>query len=397
MGLFPSAAVAETPRRISILFLVDQLTELGGGERILLRIAQNLPADRFRVVIAAFRDNPDPSIWKLPCDIRIFPMTRSYGMDGLRVARKLHDLIRACEVDVVHTFFETSDLFGALVAKLSGVRAVISSRRDMGILRRAKHEVAYRLVSHFYNSVLTVSDQVRAETIRRDLLHPSKVVTIHNGIPFDQFARSTSFPSELRAKHSIPHGAPLVSTIANLQPWKGLDVFLRCAAEVHTRAPHVHFAAAGAFSDASLTASLFELTRDLGLQAHMHWIGPMQDVNELLGESDIFCLLSRSEGFPNVVLEAMAARLPVVATRVGGTPEAVTHAATGWLVDSGDSHTAAERVLGLLADDALRAAMGEAAIARVHAEFTSERMMDNYIRVYERVLNTTPPRGTSSR
>lgn len=373
--------------RISVLFLVDQLTELGGGERILLKIAQSLPPDRFQVTIVAFRSDPDPLIHTLPCEILIFPMKRTYGKDGLRVARMLRKLVRERQVDLVHTFFETSDLFGAVIAKLSGVRAIVSSRRDMGILRSAKHNIAYRTVSLLYDRVLTVSDQVRAETIRRDRLNPSKVVTIHNGISLKSFVGSATTNRPFRAAHGIPKSAKIVATIANVQPWKGLDVFVRCAAEVHRTAPDVHFVVAGAFSDALLTAKLFDLTRELGLDDRMHWIGQTHEVYELLSETDVFCLLSESEGFPNVVIEAMAAGVPVVATRVGGTPEAVEHGSTGWLVEAGDHLAAAERVTTTLSDGTLRRSLSDAALACVKTKFTSEQMMASYIDVYESVLH----------
>jgi glycosyltransferase involved in cell wall biosynthesis len=373
-------------RRISILFLVDQLTELGGGERILLHIAHHLPPDRFRVLIVTFRGEPDRLIETIPCDIRILPMSRTYGPDAMRVACKLRALIREFEIDLVHTFFETSDLFGAIVAKLCGVRAIISSRRDMGILRGAKHNLAYRLISPLYDAVLTVSDQVRGTTIRRDRLAPSKVITIHNGVPTGGDACCASGTSAFRTRHSIPEHARVVATVANVLPWKGLDVFVRCAAELHRHAPDVHFVVAGAFSDCRLTASMFALTRELCLEQHLHWIGATPSAKELLAESDVFCLLSTSEGFPNVVLEAMAAQLPVVATRVGGTPEAVVDGETGWLVAVNDHAEAAERLLELLNERALRISMGAAGLRRVHAHFTSEQMMARYIEIYERVL-----------
>jgi glycosyltransferase involved in cell wall biosynthesis len=373
-------------RRISILFLVDQLTELGGGERVLFHIARHLPADRFRVLIVTFRGDPDPLIEAIPCDIRILPMSRSYGLDALRVTWKLRALIREFEIDLVHTFFETSDLFGAIVARLCGVRAIISSRRDMGILRGTKHNLAYRLVSPLYDAVLTVSDQVREMTIRRDRLAPSKVITIHNGVPTRGGARCASGARAFRTRHSIPEHARIVATVANVLPWKGLDVYVRCAAEVHRHAPDVHFVVAGAFSDRSLTASMFALTRKLSLEQHMHWIGATPSAQELLAASDVFCLLSTSEGFPNAVLEAMAAQLPVVATGVGGTPEAIVDGETGWLVTANDHAEAAERLLELLSNRALRIAMGEAGLRRVLAHFTSEQMMARYIETYQRVL-----------
>ena len=90
---------------------------------------------------------------------------------------------------MVHTFFESADLLGGLVAKLSGVPVVISSRRDMGILRSTRHRIAYRLMSPLFNQVQAVSDAVREETIRADRISPHKVVTIPNGIEVEKLGR----------------------------------------------------------------------------------------------------------------------------------------------------------------------------------------------------------------
>lgn len=371
-------------RRVAILFLVDQFTELGGGERVLLEIAQGLPSTDFQAYVVALRHDPDPCIWDLPCNIRILHMRKTYGWAALRTALQLRRLIRELSIDIVHTFFETSDIFGLLVAKLSGVKAVVSSRRDMGILRTPKHNIAYRLLSRYFSAVITVSEQVRQRVIALDRIKPSSVITIHNGVRENYLSRDPMF--SLPA--GLPPGARVVSTIANVQSWKGIDVFIRCAAEVHRIAPDVRFIVAGKFSDAGLAAQLRAMVTELQMDDCFHFLGPIHDVRGLLHSSDVFCLLSRSEGFPNVVLEAMSCGAPVVATRVGGTPEAVDDGVSGWLVESEDHRAAAERVLLLLKDGAMHTRMAEAAMKRVRTRFTREAMLANHVAVYQRVLRS---------
>jgi glycosyltransferase involved in cell wall biosynthesis len=110
------------------------------------------------------------------------------------------------------------------------------------------------------------------------------------------------------------------------------------------------------------------------------------DVRSLLHASDVFCLLSRTEGLPNVVLEAMACALPTVATRVGGTPEVVDEGLTGFLVENEDHAGAAQRVLALLAHPAARQAMGQAARARVMRDFTAQSMIEKHVEIYDSLL-----------
>ena len=383
--MFPDFGGTSNHQRIAILFLVDQLTELGGGERVLLDIAQGLPSADFQTCVVALRDHPDPSVWDLPCNIHILHMRKAYGREGLRTALQLRRFIREHSIDIVHTFFETSDLFGLLVAKISGVRAVVSSRRDMGILRTTKHNLAYRLVSRYFSAVLTVSEQVRQRVIALDRVKPASVITIHNGIEAEHFNRhQTTLKSTLPI--IMPPDARVVSTIANLQTWKGVDIFIRCAAEIHRVAPDVRFMIAGQLSDIELVGQLRALVKELKLDDYLHFLGPVRDVRQLLFVSDVFCLLSRSEGFPNVVLEAMSSGVPVVATRVGGTPEAIEDGITGWLTESEDHTAAAERVLLLLQDGIMHRSMAEAALSRVRLHFTRKAMLTSYVAVYRRVL-----------
>ncbi len=367
---------------ISILFLVDQLTELGGGERILLQIAELLPPRFFRVTIVAFRSQPHPLTQTLPLDIRILPIARTWSIDGLRAARALRAIIREREVTLVHTFFETADIYGALVARCSGVRSLVSSRRDMGILRRRKHRISYQLMTPLYSRILTVSNQVRDMVIATDRVPPSKVVTIYNGVRPSIRKRSDV---DIRARYKLPENLPLITTVANLQRWKGVDNFLRAAAVIHSQRPTARFVIAGEWTDTCLTRELFALRTHLGLDHCVYFLGNVDNVPALLEESSVFCLLSDSEGFPNVVLEAMNAGTPVVATAVGGTPEAIEHDVSGYLVPRGDFTDAAHHVIDLLDSPARRRSISGAARSRVHGRFSAEAMLAHYIDIYRQL------------
>ncbi len=375
------------PRRtpVPILFLVDQLTELGGGERVLLELARRLPPREFSTSVISFRDQPNPAAFDLCGHVEFMPLQAAVGLEAMKVAWRLRALIQERDVKIVHTFFETSDLYGTLVAKLARVRHVVSSRRDMGILRTPKHRLAYRLLGPVYSRVVTVSEQVREQNIQADHLRRDRVETIYNGIEADRFLAPPRGPAA-RQQLDIPETALLVTTIANINVWKGLDVFLRCASEVTHRRDNVYFAIAGDFTDAKLTEELRLLADSLGVRERVRFLGRVPDVRTLLSASDVFCLLSRTEGFPNAVLEAMACALPVVATRVGGTPEAVDEGRTGMLVESEDHRAAASKVLALLQNPTVRDAMGRAARQRVLREFTVQTMVSKHVDLYNSLL-----------
>lgn len=370
----------------SILFLVDQVTELGGGERVLFELARKVPHYGFNTMVVALRGDPDPTVAHLSPDLIYLPLKSCFSLDALRVAWQLNRLIRRHNITIVQTFFESADLFGALVARLSGVRHVISSRRDMGILRSRKHRFAYRMIAPLYASVLGVSNQVAEWHRTMDQLAERQVRTIYNGLCTKRFTRSGD-RNATRRLLGLPIDVPLVTTVANVNPWKGLDVFLDAAAEVHAHHPSAVFAIAGGWTDLALVASLQAQALTAGISDYVFFLGPVADVPALLMTSDLFALLSRSEGMPNVVLEAMAAGLPVVATAVGGTPEVVVDTVTGFLVANEDSASAAAFIGTLLSNASLRESTGLAGRRRVEMNFSLDQMISKHIELYRSLLD----------
>src|SRR6185369_9234483 len=136
---------APAGQRPHVLFLIDHLMARGGGESNLLKLVQLLPPEVVRCSVATFRIHPE--IRKsINGPVYVFPWKRVYHWSALKSAVALRRLIRNEHVDIVQTYFETSNLWGGIIAKLSGA-SLLSSRRDMGILRKAKHTMAYRLVN----------------------------------------------------------------------------------------------------------------------------------------------------------------------------------------------------------------------------------------------------------
>lgn len=381
----------EHPRaaaRPHVLFLIDELCEPGGAERALLNMIRLLPTDRFRVSLATFKlDSQVELFQKIPCPLHVFPLRRTYGWSGLVTARKLRTLIRSQHVDIVHTFFETSDLWGGFIAKLSGCPLLISSRRDMGILRGSKHRLAYRLMGHLYDKVVTVSDEVRSYCIKEDALNPKKVVTLHNGIELDKI-NAANGNDGLRESSGLTQASHLITTVGHIRKIKGVDIFIRAAAIVHREFPSAAFLVIGNGDEPQHLQDLHELTRSLALTDIVRFLGTSEKVFSLLKMSGVFVLPSRSEGFSNALLEAMACGLPCVATKVGGNAEAIEDGASGFIVPSENPEMMAERILTLLRDPVKARFMGQAAATVVQERFTAQTMIARLIDIYSGLLES---------
>lgn len=371
-----------------VLFLIDQLCEMGGAERILMNTIRLLPADRFRCSLITFKIDPSlPVFADFPCPYQVFPIRRTYGFDGMKVAWKIREFMQRENVAIVHSFFETSDIWGGLIAKSTGRALLISSRRDMGILRSKKHDLAYRLMHPCFDLVTTVSEEVRRFCIQKDKLAPAKVQTLYNGLDLAKVDLAPTSNS-LRPSLGIGPEVPLITTVGHIRKVKGIDIFIEAAAQVRNEFPNAVFLVVGRNSEPKHADELKLLIEKHRLEQNFRFLGETEAIYPLLKASDVFVLPSRSEGFSNALIEAMACGLPCVATRVGGNAEAIEEGVNGYLVENEDINGLADRLLRLLHDPVSAKAMGAAGRNIVKAKFTSEVMIDQLVGHYQRLLES---------
>ena len=363
-----------------VLLVVDQFPKtLGGGERIALKLAALLPGYGYRVSMLTFYAHPESvALQSPPCPIYLLPLQRTYDLTALRGALHFRRFLQQQQVRLVQTFFESSDLWAGFATKAMSSAKLIWSRRDMGILRSRKHSIAYRLMAGAPDAVFAVSEQVRQHCIAVDGVEPGRVETIYNGLDVSDW---DSPVAPLRTP-----GATVVTTVGNIRRVKGHDVLITAAASVVQRFPDVTFNIAGEVLEPEYFEELQQLIRRLGLSEHFHFAGGVTDLRRHLSAADIFVLPSRSEGFSNAIIEAMAASLPVVATAVGGNAEAVKDSVSGFIVPPDDAAALSAAIVRLLEDPAKAATMGAAGKAIVQASFTTEAMMTRITGAYAKLL-----------
>jgi len=380
---------------VKILFLIDSIWGAGGAEVSLLRLIQGLPRERFQCRVITFHSDSiaDTFIDRFPCPVEVWPMTSLRAASTVGLINRLRRLVRRQQFDIVHTFFPAADLLFGPVAKLSGARALISSRRDMGIVRKSWHRTAYRMVRRMYDQVHAVSESVRGYAMESDGLDPGKVLTIPNGVDASMRTEQADL-NRLRLQFGCGPGQPVVTIVANIRRVKGIDIFLRAAAIVKRDFPGTKFLVAGIFGTnvehLIYGEEVLELRKTLNLENDVTFLGATTNIPEILALSDVFVLSSRSEGFSNALLEAMVCGVPPVATDVGGNRELLEDGVSGFLVASEDPDAIADRIVRLLADPELRRRQGAAARRRVLERFTTEIMVNRVVSAYDLLLSKTP-------
>jgi len=375
----------ETCELPHVLLVLDQIPKvLGGGERIVLKIAELLPHYGYRASILTFSAHHDSTAFELPpCPIYLLPLQRTYDFTALLSALDLGLFIRRSNIQIVQTFFESSDLWAGFVTRMMSSAKLIWSRRDMGILRVRKHRLAYRLMAGFPDAVFAVSEQVRRHCIDADRIDPARVQTIYNGLNLADWAtdsRPAKAPGEM-----------VVTSVGNIRRVKGYDILIKAAALIVAHFPDVSFSIAGEVLEPDYYSELQALIRELNLNDCFHFVGGVTDLKEFLYAADIFVLPSRSEGFSNAIIEAMAASLPVVASDVGGNAEAVKDGVSGLLVPTDDPELLSAAVSFLLSSPTQAKAMGLAGNVLVAEYFTTEAMMTRIVNTYDKLLAIKRP------
>jgi glycosyltransferase involved in cell wall biosynthesis len=295
----------------------------------------------------------------------------------LRAARAL----RADGVQVVHGYQWRPALVGAIVGRLAGVPLVLGSKRSLtGDDGRAR--LAWRLLARGVDTIVVNADAIRAEAVTQGVT--ARWAVVPSGVDVERF--DGGLPArEAKEALGLEPGRPVIGTIGRLEERKG-HADLLVAARTVLRMANGLRPLVLIVGDGPLREDLARQAADLGVLDSVRFTGQLADVRVPLCAMDVFVLPSNAEGMPNALLEAMAARRPVVATEVGGMREVVDGERTGVLVPPRDPDALGRAILHLLADPARARRLGEAAQSRVAREFSARAMVGRLERLYEERL-----------
>jgi glycosyltransferase involved in cell wall biosynthesis len=310
----------------------------------------------------------------------LIPLAPKTEMD-LGAAWRLSRFIKQMKPDIVHAH----DPHGVAMAGLAlsmGTQPVkpplVASRRvDFHLRSSAMSRWKYRQVDCF----ICASEAIRRMLVT-DGVPEAQTVTVHEGIDISSVEAAP--PAKIHEEMWLPHQAPIVGNVAALVPHKGHRHLIEAAALVVRQVPDARFVIAG---EGELRPALERQIKDHRLEKHVMLAGFRPDVLSLHKAFDIFVMSSVTEGLGTSVLDAMAARKPIVGTATGGIPEVVVDGVTGILVPPRDHEAMAAAIVKLLKDPALRDRMGASGVDRVRQMFSADRMLRETIRVYERVVS----------
>lgn len=386
-------------QKIKIIYFIGSL-QLGGAERQLAELATRLDKRKFDVEICCIAQG-GPLVkyveqYGVPVRIFNFYLVRgklnpySY-LHLVRELWRIYRYIKKSRPDIVHAYLYTAYIVGIACARLAGIPVTIASRRSLGYFKDNSFfkQPLENIINKFTDYVLVNSEAVKQDVLRRERIDPRKIHLIYNGVDIQRFQQPVNVGTEIRRQLGIPEDCVVIGVVANLIPYKGHKDLIEAGRIIKDKFPKARFVFVG--RDSGIKQPLEALIQSYHLEEMFIFTGDRTDIPELMQAFDIVALASYEEGFSNVILEAMASGKPVVATNVGGNPEAIVNGETGFLVPPHSPEALARALLPLLREPELRTQLGENGLERVKKLFSIEHLIANmqnfYLAIMEKKKN----------
>lgn len=374
----------------SVILLVTDLNR-GGAETQLVRIARALSDRGWRVTVVSLLSDGDLRVELEAAAIPVEALARSKAMALFMVPRLIR-ILRTEQPDALVSFMFHANVLGRLCGRVARVPVLISSIRNVDFGGRMRDWLE-KITAHLDTATTTNSERVARSLVARGIVSQDKVRVIPNALPFDNLEVTEEARGAARAAGAVGPGEFLWLTVGHLHRQKDHRTLLEAFSRVALERSEARLWIVG---EGPLRAELEALRESLLLQNRVRFLGLRHDVPQLLAAADAFVLSSAWEGSPNVVLEAMGAGRPVVATDVGGVSDLIEHEATGLLVSPCDPAGLAatmEHLMHISREE--RCGLARAAKRRVSRDHDLEAVVDRWERLLTPLIEP-PDRGLSA-
>ncbi|NYF90953.1 GT4 family glycosyltransferase PelF [Tunturiibacter empetritectus] len=355
-----------------------------GAEAVILNMSRSLNESSHASILGVFSNSANPNL-------QLHVVATAQGVEShliscagqidRTVSSSIRELAVRTDADIVHAHGYKADLYCYFALRRSSIPLVSTCHTWYdNDLMLSFYGMVDRMVLRSYAAVVAVSEEVRKRLLKAGV-REEKIHIVRNGIdlrPFDDAAPA------LRNISSQDHSA-IVGLIGRLATEKGVDIFLRAAAQVLIKLPATKFVVVGDGPDREQLELLID---ELKIRENVLMLGRRDDMPSIYASLDIMVSASRQEGLPIAILEGMASSLPIVATAVGAVPTIVLNGRTGVLVSAEDAETLASEIVKLLTNSTQRQQFGAAAKKLIEAEFSAERMTADYLHIYEQAIMT---------
>ena len=359
--------------KINIAYIIPSL-DIGGSEQKVIDLASGLNRDKFNPIIITITKKGKLASVLEANGIFVYCVNKRSKFDFFVVMR-IAKILKQNNVDIVHVYTSTGKLWGRLAAKTAKTKVIISSEESLFRNKFLDRFLERRLINKT-DLIITNSEGTLFSAAKATKIDLSKYRCIHNGINLEPYINSKSFGIIPKQKDE-----QIIMCVARLDPRKRIDLLIK-AFSILKQEAKLKLVIVGSGSE---DVKLKKYAKDLHLENEVIFLGSRSDVPSLLKEADVFVLPSDEEGFGNVIIEAMAAKVCVVASFVGGIPEIICHETNGLMFAKGDLNQLIEELRKVLNDKELRLKLVTNAFTNV-SYFSKERMVNEHEEVYIEVI-----------
>ncbi|MFC1808514.1 glycosyltransferase [Candidatus Omnitrophota bacterium] len=363
------------------ILLLSTTLDQGGCEKMVYELVRGIDKDMFRVIVAALIGE-GPYGKKIKAEGVDVHYLKMKGYLDVTVFKRLEYLIRDYNITLIHSFLFHANIIGRLAAHFNKVPHNISAVRTME--RGAHWHLIFDILTKaFVEFELTNSELVRLFMVKKTFSNPEKIRTIHNGI-FCNEIPLVEEQAKLKRELGIEEGQLVVGTVGCLEVAKGHDMFLKIAKCIVRKRDDITFVIVG---EGRLRKKLERKIKLMRLKKKVILAGFREDAVKVMSFFNVFILTSRWEGFPNVILEAMSQKVPVISTDVGGVCEIITPGENGELVTGNNVNTFVSRIGTYLSDTVLREKYSHEGYRSVIERYPLSKMIDQTMMIYKLLLD----------
>lgn len=374
--------------KIKIVYFIPQLL-IGGTERHLYDLVTHLDKELFECVVWC------PGPWGpignelLQAGIKIIRFKFPYRIFFFHRFLKPIYYLKSKRFQIFHSYGYGPHYIDTIIAKLSGIPIYISSRRNIRHWSGGeKLHLGERIRNHFSDLVIANSEAVKKKSIEIEKIEPEKIKVIYNGVDFTKINLSSE-KSQYKKGLGIPEDYTVIGNLANLKPVKGQKLLIEAFAKIFKKVNKVKLVISG---EGPEKENLLKLADNLNIKDSITIVNSYLNRFELLNLFDIFVFPSLAEGFPNAIIEAMVMGKPVIASNVGGIPEAVIDGETGFLFET--ESDLINKLNVLISDEVIREKMGMNGRERAQRVFSLNEKIKEYEELYENLLHRKRNRVT---
>ncbi len=356
-----------------------------GAEAVILSLTKGLNDKYFDNYISCFknRNNSQTEFIKQANKEGIKTLILNGENKGIfNDIQKLITLLKANNIKILCTHGYKEDIIGFFAAKVTGIKKVAMVHGWTGHTFRVKiYEILDKFILRFFDRIIIVTESLKSKLLKMGISE-SKIITIHNAIDLDKYSYNTD-GEKVKTEFNIDASEKIVGTIGRLSKEKGYKYLLKTAKEVVRQYPNVKFIIVG---EGSERENLVKMSKELRIQDKVIFTGYRKDIELFFSAFNVFVLPSLTEGLPNVILEALAFRKPVVATNVGGVGELVRHKETGWLTESANINGLFEGISFCLMNQTEAQQMARNGHKLIKERFTVEQRVTKMEDLYREIL-----------